>query len=135
MRQYILLVLVLLFIQFTVEAQVPSNVPTNGLVGWWPFNGNANDESGNGHNGLVYRATLTNDRSGNSNSAYQFDFVGSRFGQQNKEIYIPYSPSFNSSSLTVSVWVKPRQYYWDGNPNESIVIHRYIYFLVLLTKS
>ena len=26
-------------------AQVPSYVPTSGLVGWWPFNGNANDES------------------------------------------------------------------------------------------
>jgi hypothetical protein len=34
-------------------AQVPSYVPTNGLVGWWPFNGNANDESGNGNNGTV----------------------------------------------------------------------------------
>ena len=31
-------------------AQVPSYVPTDGLVGWWPFNGNANDESGNGNN-------------------------------------------------------------------------------------
>ena len=31
-------------------AQVPNYVPTNGLVGWWPFNGNANDESGNGNN-------------------------------------------------------------------------------------
>ena len=31
-------------------AQVPSYVPSNGLVGWWQFNGNANDESGNGNN-------------------------------------------------------------------------------------
>jgi hypothetical protein len=38
---------------------VPSYVPTNGLVGWWPFNGNANDESGNGNNGTVNGATLT----------------------------------------------------------------------------
>jgi hypothetical protein len=27
---------------------LPDYLPTNGLVGWWPFNGNANDESGNG---------------------------------------------------------------------------------------
>jgi len=27
-------------------SQVPSYVPTNGLVGWWPFNGIANDEIG-----------------------------------------------------------------------------------------
>ena len=34
-----------------VIAQVPSYVPTTGLVGWFPFSGNANDESGNGHGG------------------------------------------------------------------------------------
>ncbi|NBU91173.1 MAG: LamG domain-containing protein, partial [Flavobacteriia bacterium] len=32
-------------------SQAPSYVPANGLIGWWPFNGNANDESGNGNNG------------------------------------------------------------------------------------
>jgi hypothetical protein len=26
-------------------AQIPGYVPTDGLVGWWPFNGNVNDES------------------------------------------------------------------------------------------
>ena len=58
--------LTLLFIGLTsLYAQtVPSYVPTNGLVGWWPFNGNANDESGNGNNGTVNGATLTLDRNG-----------------------------------------------------------------------
>lgn len=55
------------------HAQVPTYVPTNGLVGWWPFNGNANDESGNGNNGTVNGATLTSDRNGVVNSAYSFD--------------------------------------------------------------
>lgn len=59
----------------TLFAQVPSYVPTNGLVGYWPFNGNANDESGNGNNGTVNGATLTTDRFGNSNSAYNFNGV------------------------------------------------------------
>jgi hypothetical protein len=54
-------------------AQVPSYVPTNGLVGWWPFNGNANDESGNGNNGTVNGATLTESRFGVINSAYLFN--------------------------------------------------------------
>ena len=56
-----------------VMAQVPSYVPTNGLVGWWPFNGNANDVSGNGNNGTVNGATLTTDRFGNQNKAYLFN--------------------------------------------------------------
>ena len=52
---------------------VPSYVPTNGLVGWWGFNGNAQDGSGNGNHGTVNGATLTTDRFGNQNSAYSFD--------------------------------------------------------------
>jgi hypothetical protein len=53
-------------------SQVPSYVPANGLVGWWPFNGNANDESGNGNNGTNNGATLTTDRNGVANQAYMF---------------------------------------------------------------
>ncbi len=47
----------------------------DGLVGNWPFNGNANDESGNGHHGTVYGAILTTDRFGNPDSAYSFDGI------------------------------------------------------------
>jgi hypothetical protein len=58
-----------------VLAQLPSYLPTDGLVGWWPFNGNANDESGNGNDGVVNGAILTSDRFGNANKAYSFDGV------------------------------------------------------------
>ncbi|MFZ4377504.1 MAG: LamG domain-containing protein, partial [Saprospiraceae bacterium] len=54
---------------------IPSYVPTNGLVGWWPFNGNAQDESGNGNHGTVNGATLSSDRFMKSNSAYTFDGI------------------------------------------------------------
>jgi hypothetical protein len=59
----------------TLHAQIPSYVPSDGLVGWWPFNGNANDESGNGNHGVVNGATLAEDRFGNANMAYSFDGV------------------------------------------------------------
>lgn len=82
-------------------AQVPNYVPTNGLVGWWPFNGNANDESGNGNNGTVNGATLTTDRFGNPNKA--FDFNGS-----SSFINVPNSSSLQfNGGLTISVWVRP----------------------------
>lgn len=57
------------------QAQVPSYVPTDDLVGWWPFNGNANDESGNGNDGVVNGATLTTDRNGMIEAAYSFNGV------------------------------------------------------------
>jgi len=52
-----------------------SPVPTDGLILYFPFNGNANDESGNGNNGTVYGATLTADRFGSASSAYDFNGV------------------------------------------------------------
>lgn len=76
-------------------------IPTNGLVGYWPFNGNAIDESGNGNNGTVYGATLTTDRFGNVNSAYSFN------GSTNY-IDVLNSASLNSSTAnntSISAWV------------------------------
>lgn len=67
-----LLLLITICISSVSFGQVPSYVPTNGLVGWWGFNGNANDESGNGNNGTINGVTLTTDRFGNLNSAYTF---------------------------------------------------------------
>jgi len=66
-------------VSLVAHAQVPDYVPTEGLVAWYPFNGNANDESGNGNDGQPFGAVLTEDRYGAANSAYFFngynDFV------------------------------------------------------------
>jgi hypothetical protein len=80
-------------------AQIPSYIPTNGLVGWWPFNGNANDESGNGNNGTVNGATLTIDRYGVANKAYSFDGV-------NDYIQTSFLGISGNNSRTVSFWAK-----------------------------
>lgn len=56
----------------SLSQSIPNYVPSNGLIGWWPFTNNAKDSSGNGNNGTVNGATLTSDRFGNSNSAYTF---------------------------------------------------------------
>jgi|GEM_PF-2473278 len=67
----LILTLVISVVALTTFGQnVPSYVPTNGLVGYWPFNGNANDISGNGLNGTITGAILTSDRLGNANAAY-----------------------------------------------------------------
>ncbi|MEN9332697.1 MAG: hypothetical protein RLZZ94_1787 [Bacteroidota bacterium] len=89
------LITALLLAASSAFAQVPSYVPTNGLVGWWPFNGNANDESGNGNNGVVNSATLASDRVGNSTSAYNFN-------GQNNFINIPNSISLNPNIISIS---------------------------------
>ncbi len=48
-------------------------IPGGGMVAYYPFNGNALDESYNGNHGTVYEATLTEDRFGIAHRAYRFD--------------------------------------------------------------
>ncbi len=64
---------VLILCTSTISAQLPSYVPTSGLLAFYSFTGNANDESGNGYNGTINGASLTNDRFANPNSAIQFN--------------------------------------------------------------
>lgn len=70
------------------------------LVAFYPFNGNANDESGNNNNGTVNGATLTIDRFGNPDSAYLFDGV-------DDYILVPNSSSLDiiGNELTISMWL------------------------------
>lgn len=84
-----------------INAQnVPSYVPSSGLVGWWPFNGNANDQSGNGNNGTVYGASLTSDKNSVSNTAYSFNGTSS-YIQIN---LINALNTTNVNGLTLSGW-------------------------------
>jgi pimeloyl-ACP methyl ester carboxylesterase len=70
-----------------------------GLVAYYPFNGNANDASGNGNNGIVNGATLTADRFGNPNSAYSFN--GS-----SDYIRVPNSNSLQlTNDFTLTAWI------------------------------
>jgi len=72
-----------------------------GLVAYYPFNGNARDESGNGHHGVVKGLKLTNDRHNRLGKAYSFP------GQNGKHISLESSPSLHiTGNLTVSAWVK-----------------------------
>lgn len=99
----------------TLHAQVPSYVPTNGLVGWWPFNGNANDESGNGNNGTVNGPALISDRDGVPSAALSFDGI-------NDLVTIPHSSSltFGGQQITISFWVLLPVYQNNGKANNCI---------------
>lgn len=59
--------------QIYTATNTPCTIPISGLIGNYPFTGNANDLSGFANNGTVFGATLTTDRFGNPNSAYLFN--------------------------------------------------------------
>ena len=73
------------------------------LVAYYPFNGNANDESGNENNGTVYGATLTEDRYESPASAYNFD-------GDNDSINVPDDSSLDIiRQISLSAWIFPTE--------------------------
>jgi hypothetical protein len=105
--KYVLYVLLLLSVLPSAHSQIPSYIPTNGLVGWWPFNGNANDESGYAQNGTVYGAQLVQDRNGIANSAYDFN-GSSNYIQVTSTARLSVSTSYSISAwFNVDIWSFP----------------------------
>lgn len=87
----------MLFCAFTqAHAQVNLN---DGLIGCYPFSGNAQDLSGTNNHGNVSGAKLAPDRFGNANSAYSFDGIDDYIEISSKDLII--------NTYTYSMWVKP----------------------------
>jgi hypothetical protein len=118
-KKLLLFVLGLILSTQLIHSQVPSFVPTNGLVGYWPFNGNANDQSGNGNNGTVNGATLTTDRLGNTNGAYDFD------GNNDHIVVSNNSTLSGFADITISLWVNISQFPSISNPFSGLVTKWY----------
>jgi hypothetical protein len=85
-----------------------TNNHENGLVAYYPFDGNANDESGNGHHGTLTNVTLTTDRFGDS-SAYLFTGA-------NSKITTTWQGILGNQPRSVSMWVK-------SEPNSDPLTH------------
>jgi len=83
----------------------------SGLVAYYSFSGNAQDESGNGNDGsAIGGAVLAMDRFGSADSAYQLDGTSGY-------IEIPDSPDFNfNQPITVTAWI-----YLNDNTSAGIV--------------
>lgn len=89
---------------------------STGLVAHYTFDGNADDQSGYGNDGVICGATLTPDRFGNPDSAYSFDGV-------NDYIRVPDRPQLDGmSALTLSVWIKI-----DDRDREAEVLNKYVH--------
>jgi hypothetical protein len=96
----------------SIGQSLPAYLPADGLVGWWPFNGNANDESGNGNDGYNYlfngSAFYLNpspsnsygvDRNGNIERALKTNIYGSN-------VMLPINNFLFQSDFTISIWAK-----------------------------
>lgn len=80
---------------------------TEGLVAHYTFDGNANDDSGNGNDGVIHGVTSTTDRYGNADSAYHFNGTSA---------YIEVADSDSlrevGQTVTLSAWINIDD--WDN---------------------
>ena len=79
-------------------------VNNDSLIAFYPFNGNANDESGNNHNGSVVGAILTTDRFNQSGKAYSFLYNG--FSSDRIEVSGTSDLNFATGGFSISAWIK-----------------------------
>ena len=100
--------LLLFFVLTFVYAGIAhTQIPTNGLVRYYPFTGNAADYTPNAQHGTVVGATLTTDRFGTANAAYYFD-------GNNDYIEIP-ANDLALNQYSYSAWAQLSTLPSDGN--------------------
>jgi len=80
-----------------------AQIPTNGLVGYWPFSGNSNDESGNGLNAVSNTGSFISDRNGIVNSAIALNGI-------DQMITLPGATSLNSDTFSINFWTLANSY-------------------------
>ncbi|MBR4252993.1 MAG: InlB B-repeat-containing protein [Kiritimatiellae bacterium] len=101
MKKLIALIATTMVLVFTTAASADL---LDGLVGYWPFDGNANDLSGNGNHGSTHGVSLTSDRHGNNDSAYYFD------GSSHISVSDSATLRVSTGSITIAAWIKPTKY-------------------------
>jgi Leucine-rich repeat (LRR) protein/sugar lactone lactonase YvrE len=98
------------------DLQLADNL-CEGLTAYYPMDGNANDASGNGSNGVVNGATLTTDRHGNANSAYSFE---------DDYIQIADTSSLDlSQEFTIQAWINPHDGYGNQRHNHIDIVSKW----------
>jgi hypothetical protein len=95
--KYVILCFAIFFGHELIAQNIPNYIPQDSLLAWFPFNGNAKDQSGNGNHLTSFNFPNPDmDRMGNDSSAYSFDGDDSYL-----EAIIPFPSSF-----TISLWTK-----------------------------
>ncbi len=110
----------------SITFDISFDVPTDGLILYYPFSGNANDASGNGKDATVEGAALTTDKNGVDENAYFFD------GSSRMTINPDGMPQNSDDAFTISVWLKPdttinahdwrTTVYWGSNPQTNGIV-------------
>jgi hypothetical protein len=98
----------------TFSSKQLQEVSKENLMGYWKFNGNANDSSGHQHDGMLKTNWFGPDAGSAADGATLPVLVADRFGRSNSAYYfekgatieVPYSNDLNPKSMTISLWLR-----------------------------
>jgi hypothetical protein len=101
MNSFWLRTVLLVLLPGILLSQTPPNVPTNGLVAFYPLNGNLSNSLSSAHQGSLLNAIPASDRNNLPNRAYFLNGT-------NASLLIPSTVMQQvTSDFTVSIWLKP----------------------------
>jgi hypothetical protein len=91
--------------QIVFNTEIPTNISIQdrlalGLIAYYPFSGNANDESGNNNHGISNQVIASTDRKGNPNSCFLFNGDSS-----NIRIEKLSSIDLGDTKFSISMWI------------------------------
>ena len=114
MRFFVFIILVLF--TFSINAQsIPSYIPTNGLIGYWPLDDSLVVDIHGNNNGFNVGATPATDRHGIADKCLEFN-GGSQYALINNTI------TNNPDSFTVSMWIYLDTINGTSNQNDRIIL-------------
>jgi hypothetical protein len=98
----------------TFASQLIQQVSSANLMGYWEFNGNAMDSSGNNNNGVLQTGWVGTSAATAVDGATLPVLVADRFGRPNMAYYfnngatvkVPYNSAFNAQTFTILLWLK-----------------------------
>lgn len=105
MKRLLALFVTIMPLVFTTAARADLR---DGLVGYWPFDGDPKDYSGNNNHGTTHGVSLTSDRHGNCGGAYYFGGYYDNGFKNEGYIAVPNSSSLHAigHSFTFAAWVR-----------------------------
>jgi hypothetical protein len=135
MKKVVLLVISLILVSCEDTWDTPTEMTLrtmnmDGMIAWYPFNGNADDESPNFNHGTVYNAPLSHDRFENEDSAYYFG--NSEFDWDHR-IEADIDTELVDGELTIAWWImregtgyispRPFEFWVPNDGNGKLVIN------------
>jgi hypothetical protein len=96
------------------STQLIQQVSSANLVGYWNFNGNPADSSGNGNNGILQTGWTGTSAATAVDGGTLPVLVADRFGRPNMAYYfnngatvkVPYNSALNAQNFTILLWLK-----------------------------